>query len=128
MEDGTSKDKFTDAYSDESFWEKVGKYALTAGKKVIELALTLYYALMDPETPKTAKATILAALGYFIVPTDAIPDPTPVVGFSDDYGVLLLAAACVAASIKPEHREKAREKMSQWFGRADDGKEAETAT
>ena len=69
-----SEENYSDKYSEESFWQKVGKFALVAGKKVIEIALTLYYCLKDPDTPKRAKATITGALGYFIWPLDAIPD------------------------------------------------------
>ena len=48
-------------YSDSSFWDKVKKFALTAGKEVIEKALWLYYAAQRPETPKWAKTAIYGA-------------------------------------------------------------------
>ena len=80
-------------YSDSSFWDKVKKFALTAGKEVIEKALWLYYAAQRPETPKWAKTAIYGALAYFISPIDAIPDITPLVGFTDDLGALAAAIA-----------------------------------
>lgn len=103
-------------YSDEGFWDKVTNYAKKAGKKVIELALKMYYAAQDDDTPAWAKATIYGALGYFIFPIDAVPDPTPVVGYADDTAVLSAAIAAVAVHIKNEHVEQAKEKMKQWFG------------
>lgn len=111
-----ASDEFSSAYGDESFWQKVASYALAAGREVIEKALTLYYCLQDPDTPLWAKSVIVGTLGYFIVPLDAIPDITPVVGYGDDLGALAFALAMVAAHVKPEHREKAQEKVKSWFG------------
>jgi len=103
-------------YSDEGFWEKVKKYALIAGKEVIEKALWLYYAGLKESTPVWAKAVIVATLGYFIWPLDAIPDPTPVVGFADDLGALVAAVSTLAAYIDDEVREKTTTKLRNWFG------------
>ena len=108
--------EYSKEYSEESFWEKVKKYALKAGKEVIEKALMLYYCLQEKDTPKWAKGVIVAALGYFIFPMDAIPDVTPVVGYADDLGVLAAAFATVAAYIKEEHKQKAKEILKTWFG------------
>jgi uncharacterized membrane protein YkvA (DUF1232 family) len=76
----------------------------------------MYYALQDADTPAWAKAVIIGALGYFISPIDLIPDVTPVVGFVDDLGVLVGAAATVALHIKDEHTIRAQEKLKKWFG------------
>jgi uncharacterized membrane protein YkvA (DUF1232 family) len=108
-------------YSDKSFWDKVKEFAIRAGKEIIEKALVLYYCLEDPDTPKWARAVIVGALGYFIVPLDAIPDLTPIIGFVDDLGALAAALGMVAVHIKPEHRKKARNKMKDWFGEDDEG-------
>lgn len=108
--------EYSKHYDDDGFWSKVKKFALRAGAELIEKALTLYYTLKDSDTPKWAKATITGALGYFIVPIDAIPDITPVVGYADDIGVLALAIAAVAAHIKKEHVEKAKDMLKTWFG------------
>jgi len=106
---------FENEYSDEGFWDKIKKYARVAGEGVLEPALKLYYSARDPETPAWAKTTVYGALGYFISPIDAIPDVTPVVGLSDDLGVLVAATAAVAAHIKEEHSEKAKETVRQWL-------------
>jgi uncharacterized membrane protein YkvA (DUF1232 family) len=65
------------------------------------------------------KVSIAAALGYFILPTDAIFDLTPLIGYSDDLGVLLFVLSQVASSITPEVKEKARQKVDEWFGTVD---------
>jgi uncharacterized membrane protein YkvA (DUF1232 family) len=75
----------------------------------------MYYSATDPDTPRWAKATIYGALGYFISPLDGIPDLLPVVGYSDDLGILLAAVAAVAAYIKDEHTVKAQATLSQWL-------------
>jgi uncharacterized membrane protein YkvA (DUF1232 family) len=39
----------------------------------------------------------------------------PVLGYTDDIGVLVAAAATVAAYIKEEHVKKAQATLAQWF-------------
>lgn len=102
-------------YSDKGFWRKTTKYAKKAGEKAIHPALKMYYSAQDSDTPTWAKTTIYGALGYFISPVDAIPDLTPIVGYTDDIGVLAGAIGVVATYIKDEHVEKAQETLNRWF-------------
>lgn len=108
--------KFIEAYSEEGFWKKLRRYALAAGREVVEKALLLYYAAQQEKAPAWAKATIAGALGYFIVPLDAVADLTPAVGYADDLGVLVLALAAVATYINDEVRQQTADKMRDWFG------------
>lgn len=110
--------EYAENYSETGLWDKLAHYAKTAGREVVEKALILFYAASDPDTPKKAKTIIFSALGYFILPLDAIPDFTPILGFSDDLGALALALATVAAHIKDEHRKAAKRKAIEWFGEA----------
>lgn len=103
-------------YSDEGFWNKIKKYAKKAGKEVIEKALQLYYAAKNPDTPVWAKTTIYGALGYFISPIDLIPDITPVLGYTDDLGVIAAALAVVAKYIDDDVKRQASQKLEDWFG------------
>jgi uncharacterized membrane protein YkvA (DUF1232 family) len=112
----TSENDYGKHYSEESFWEKLGHYALQAGCEVVKKALTLYYCMLDKDTPAHIRATIVGALGYFIFPLDAIPDPTPVVGYADDLGALALVLLIAAAHVKDEHMSQARETLRRWFG------------
>lgn len=107
---------FAKEYSDDSFWDKIKRFAKIAGKEVIEKALQLYYAYQAPETPLWAKSVIVGALGYFISPLDAIPDTIPIIGYADDLGVLVAAIAMVAAYITEEIKAKAEAKLNEWFG------------
>lgn len=104
------------AFSENRFWRKLKQYAKSAGREVVEKALLLYYAAQEEKAPKWAKATIAGALGYFIVPLDAIADLTPAVGYADDLGVLALAIAAVATYINEDVRVKTANRMSSWFG------------
>lgn len=108
--------KYRAEYSDSSFWSKIKKYAKKAGSSVVEMALQMYFALQDSDTPVWAKTVIVGALGYLISPMDVIPDAIPIVGYTDDLGVLTGALAAVAAHIKPEHKRLAKEKFEIWFG------------
>lgn len=101
-------------FSESSFWDKIKEQASTAGKEVIETALKLYYALQDPDTPSSAKAIIIGALVYFIVPTDAVLDFIPG-GYVDDLGALMGALWTVAEHVKDTHTEKAKAKIREWF-------------
>ncbi|TAF26337.1 MAG: DUF1232 domain-containing protein [Oscillatoriales cyanobacterium] len=104
-------------YSDESFWAKLKKFALSAGREVVEKALTLYYTAQNPKVPAWAKTVVVGALTYFISPVDAIPDILVGVGFTDDLGVLLAAIATVSVYINAETKAQAQQKMNDWFGK-----------
>lgn len=107
---------FEKNYSETTFWNKVLKFAKSAGSDVVEKALQLYYAAQNPKTPVWAKGVIYGALGYFISPIDGIPDLTPVLGYTDDLGVLAAAIVTVSVYINDEVRAQAADKLKQWFG------------
>lgn len=112
----TEEQDYPAQYSNDSFWSKMTGYAKSAGKEVVEKALLLYYAGQQEKAPAWAKATIVASLGYFIAPLDAIVDLTPAVGYADDLGVLVLAVAAVSRYINDEVKTQTQEKMKDWFG------------
>lgn len=70
-----------------------------------------YYALKDSKTPFKVKATLAAALAYFIMPADLIPDLVAGFGFSDDFAVLMLVLKRVSGSISESHYELARRRL-----------------
>lgn len=67
-----------------------------------------YYCAIDPETPMKVKMVLFAALGYFVLPVDAIPDVVTGLGFTDDATVLATALGIVGAHINDSHRIAAR--------------------
>ncbi|TPW17781.1 MAG: hypothetical protein FD130_528 [Halothiobacillaceae bacterium] len=102
-------------YSEVRYWDKLKLFAKTVGWEIVEKSLWLYYAAQKPETPMWAKTVVYSALGYFILPADLIPDIVPAVGFSDDLGALTLAIASIAAYIDGEVKNRARQKLEEWF-------------
>ncbi|GIO25525.1 YkvA family protein [Ornithinibacillus bavariensis] len=109
-------EKHVEHYSEEKLWKKIQRFAKKAGASVIYVVLILYYTLQKPELPVKVKATILGALGYFILPIDIIPDVALGAGFVDDLGVLTAALLQVAAYVDDEVKRKAKEKLHAWFG------------
>ena len=107
---------FEKEYSDQGFWDKLRRYAKTAGIDVVEKALLLYYALQEEDAPAWARTTIIGALGYFISFVDAIPDITPIVGYADDLGVLVMALAAVSKSINQNVKDRTQQRLENWFG------------
>lgn len=67
-----------------------------------------YYCALDPQTPVKVKMILFAALGYFVLPVDAIPDVLTGLGFTDDATVLATALGIVGAHIREPHRAAAR--------------------
>ncbi len=112
-------DKYSKYYSEKTLWNKIKKYSKSAGVTVVYAVLLLYYAMIDKTTSVRTRLMIAAALGYFILPTDAILDLTPLIGYSDDLGVLLFALTQISSIITLEIKEKARIKLSEWFGEVD---------
>ncbi len=70
--------------------------------------LSVWYCARDPETPTTAKAMIMAALAYFVMPMDAIPDILPAIGYTDDAAVIAAVLAIVGRNLKPRHKDAAK--------------------
>lgn len=85
------------------------------GSKLIYTALLMFYAFKRNETPVWAKNIILGSLGYLISPIDLLPDLTPVLGYTDDLGVLSFGIVTIASYINDETKDKAKEKITQWF-------------
>lgn len=89
------------------FWEKLRK---TAGRiPFMDDLVAAYYCAMDPETPTKVRGTLLAALAYFILPVDTIPDFLAGFGLTDDITVLTVAFSIVSGHLKDSHREAARQ-------------------
>lgn len=94
----------------EGFWRTVKRAASRI--PFMDEVVAAYYCAMDRRTPLKAKALIFGALGYFILPTDAIPDFVLALGFTDDIAVLTAALGAVRAHVKPAHRQAARQALA----------------
>lgn len=83
------------------FWNKLRKTA--ARIPFARDAVAAYYCATDRETPLASRAIIFAALAYFIMPVDLVPDFLVVVGFTDDLAVLTAAMTMIRRNMRDDH-------------------------
>jgi uncharacterized membrane protein YkvA (DUF1232 family) len=73
-----------------------------------EDAVAAFYCASDSATPLPIRATLFGALGYFVLPFDAIPDLLVGLGYTDDAAVIIAAFTAAKMHITEAHRERAR--------------------
>ena len=88
------------------FWPKVRRVARRI--PFMDELLAAYYCTLDPKTPLQAKAVLMAALAYFVLPVDVIPEFIAGFGFTDDATVLYAALRSVGKYIGDDHRMRAK--------------------
>lgn len=103
-------------YNESDFWAKIKNTANKVGRELVDNALRLYYAMSLKKISAGQIAIVVAALGYFICPIDLIPDVLPVVGYTDDAGVLIGAVKAISACSDKEVIAAATAKLKEWFG------------
>lgn len=94
-----------------AFWKTVRKAA--GNIPFMEDVVASYYCALDPKTPARVRGILLAALAYFVMPFDIIPDMLAVVGFTDDIAVLTIAISAVRAYITDAHYQAARKSLEK---------------
>lgn len=102
-------------FSERNFWSVIGRFAQRLGIKTVYTALLMYYAYRRKETPFWAKNIVIGVLGYLLTPLDFLPDLTPIIGFTDDIGMLSFGLVTIASFINQDVRNQAREKLAKWF-------------
>ncbi len=115
-----NKEKYSEYFSEDSFFDKIRNYGKIAGTRVVFTALLLFYAMQSEKVPLIYKALVVAALGYLICPVDLIPDWIPVIGYADDLGALLGTLKSVLAYVDNDTIMQARNKLTDWFGEVDE--------
>lgn len=91
-----------------------GKLSEVSGKITFATQATaMYYAVRDPKTSMKVKALLGAALAYFIMPFDLIPDWIVGFGFTDDLAVVMMVLRQVAGSVTQEHYELAGRRLQR---------------
>ncbi len=95
----------------EGFWPKMAK--VLARIPFAENAVAAWYCAFDPKTPLRVKGILLAALAYFVMPIDVVPDLLIGIGFTDDMAVLATAIGLIKSHIKDEHYAAAKEKLAE---------------
>lgn len=104
-------------FSESSLFEKLARYGRTAGREVVERVLWMWFATRRPDLPVWARTTVYAALAYFVLPLDALPDLLPVVGYTDDIGVLSYALLTIASYVDADVKRRTAGLLSRLFDR-----------
>lgn len=112
---------YSNKFTQSEFYEKISRIAKRAGAKLVYVALVLYYTMQSDKVPVKDKAIIIGALGYLISPLDAMPDAIPIVGLTDDLGVLAFVLNKVWGNVSEDVKKKAMDKLNGWFDSAEIG-------
>lgn len=72
-------------------------------------AVAAYYCAIDTATPNRVRFTLMAALAYFVMPLDVVPDFIAGLGYTDDAAVFWAAWRSVSTHVTDLHRARARD-------------------
>lgn len=109
--------KYKDNYSEVDLEQKIRFSAKAIGEKLCSEFIYLGKLVTSNSSPlnlnkKYLKPVIIGVLGYFILPTDIIPDFIPGAGFADDAAaiaaILKILKDVESPSLKKESEEKAK--------------------
>ncbi|MBR1549687.1 MAG: DUF1232 domain-containing protein [Bacteroidales bacterium] len=100
-------------YDEDKFWQKLRKYAGKWGEKLLLPAMTLYCMMKSPNVSLRDKALIAGALGYLILPLDAVPDFIPLLGITDDLTAIMLVIKTLNKHLTPQLRQEAKEQTDR---------------
>lgn len=92
------------------FWPTLKKAARAI--PYMDDVVAAYFCALDPQTPAKVRGTLLAALAYFVLPLDFIPDFIISIGFGDDMAVIAMAIAAVRGHITDAHRAAAKDALA----------------
>ena len=106
--------KLNEQRVDEGFWPKIRRVA--ARVPFAKDALSVWYCAKDDDTPIAAKGMMLAALAYFVMPIDAIPDIIAGLGYTDDAAVFAALVAVLGRNLKPKHKAAAQRDIKRLRG------------
>ncbi|MEN3038522.1 MAG: YkvA family protein [Candidatus Kryptonium sp.] len=85
-------------YVEQNFWIKISRLKSRIDFKRDLIAL--YKFMKDPAVSFLKKAIAIAALVYFILPLDSIPDLSPLIGFIDDLGIITMVVKLLSKELE----------------------------
>jgi len=97
----------------------IGRAFRKMGQQAVYSVMLMVHAYRSKESPAWAKRVIIGALGYVLTPIDAVPDLTPLIGYTDDIGVLSFGLVAIASYINNDVRISARKDVKRMFGEVD---------
>ncbi|MEJ2594697.1 MAG: YkvA family protein [bacterium] len=110
-------EKYSKYFNERQFWQKLKKLSGKLGSRMLYYLIVLYEMMKDKRIPVKTRLLFVAALGYFILPSDLVADFLPALGYTDDLAFLTYAMASATDYMTPEIREKARKKVDQLLKR-----------
>lgn len=100
----------------ENIWNAIQNNAAKVGIEVTRTMLELFYVLKSPQTDMIDKTLIVAALGYQLLPEDALPrEKYGFLGFLDNGVTLAFAYKRVKSSVTPEIEHQVNNILGSWF-------------
>ena len=118
-------DKYGKYFNENSFRRKIRKLSGKLGSNMLYYLIVLYEMMLDKSIPAKTRMLFVAALGYFILPTDLVSDFLPALGYSDDLAFLTYAVASATDYMTPEIREKAKARVEKILNRTLNDEETE---
>lgn len=113
--------KYARFYNEKDFHKKLSRISGKLGRGVLYYLAILYFLVSDKQIPLKTRLLFIAALGYFILPTDIISDVIPGLGFTDDIAFITYAFSTASDFITPELKEKAQQKVESLLGKEKGG-------
>lgn len=107
---GQGRDSEREERVRKQFWRTVRRAARQI--PFVDELVAAYFCALDTRTPTRVRGILLAALAYFVLPVDFIPDFIFGIGFTDDLAVLTAAITAVRSHITPAHRAAALEALA----------------
>lgn len=90
----------------------IRRQAAHLAKDTLENILILVVLIEWGRIPLWQWPVVVAAITYFLMPLDAMPDPI----FVDDAGVLATAVAALGSNVTEDVRREARRRARSFFG------------
>lgn len=94
------------------FWPTLKK--AMAQLPLSEDVVAAYFCALDKKTPNHVRGVLLAALAYFILPIDLIPDFIAGIGFGDDLAVITTALSTLRNHITDDQRAAAKKALEDF--------------
>lgn len=96
--------------------DRIGEYAIKAGRVTTRPILLLYYVMKSKDTPWNDKMLILSTLSYLVLPIDILDAKRlPIIGWFDEIASLSVTYQKVCKNITPEIEAKTDALLDKWF-------------
>ena len=96
-------------------WGRISRHSSEIGQQTAYALMLMYYAFRSKRIPLYARSIVFGTFGYFLAVFDTVPDLIPLIGYTDDLGVLSFGLVTIAAYINDDVRIQARKAVRRVF-------------